>query len=327
MCGQLLALVLGCVSAATAIAEGTVFYSGTVGKGNQITLELVTEDHDHCHGQYRYNRIGKTLSLEGTCDGSGRLVLHEYVTDNKETGTFRGQLQEKTGTSSGRWTSADDTRELAFDLQRVAKTATMTRKVPDNYEVATQYLVFDGQAPHIQALNTYLRNDAEKMIKQMAADYGRHEQAVNHFKGSFAEAKVSLVYRDSNLVSLLYSEYSYTGGAHGNFSYRAQTLYWDGSTLHEMQPADVIEPRAWDAVSKLCAEDLHRQGASEYYRERFGTTRQPVMNIMAAGLLITFEPYEVGCYAEGEWTVLIPYRDVTACLKPGTAVAKLAKQE
>lgn len=130
------------------------------------------------------------------------------------------------------------------------------------------------------------------------------------------EARWELVWRTNHLVSLLEHHSSYTGGAHGNYGQRGANFQWIGGRLRELVLPDFFRPDSgWRrTLAKLVVDDLRRQKASGC--EGIDPERAAGFNFTfdAQGMQFHFDPYEVGSYAEGSFTVHVPWEQLSPFL-------------
>lgn len=122
----------------------------------------------------------------------------------------------------------------------------------------------------------------------------------------------SLEFAATGMVSLRALVSQYAGGAHGNYGYRTVTARLQDDRVHEVALADWFRAdAAWAEV--LCPavfEALKEDGAG--WIENGDMTEITVddlslWTVTPEGLTFTFEPYRMGCYAEGTHEILIPW--------------------
>lgn len=124
-----------------------------------------------------------------------------------------------------------------------------------------------------------------------------------------------------DLLSVVFTEYAYTGGAHPNTTYTTFTfdlvnerqLLWpdllaDGMTLEAV--AAIVQP--------ALAETLTEMTDPEWLATGTAPTPENYANfaLTADGLLILFPPYQVAAYAAGPQQMTLPYSDLDGILKP-----------
>ncbi|MFM1941871.1 MAG: hypothetical protein RI897_853 [Verrucomicrobiota bacterium] len=121
-------------------------------------------------------------------------------------------------------------------------------------------------------------------------------------------------------ISVRWMSYQYTGGAHGNWGITG--LNWQ---LDPFRPTPIElhhlfrEDSPWvELLSTLCIESLKTQGASSVVDNSIASFAAADLNSFTLhqhGLEIHFNPYSVASYAEGAFTVSIPWETV-AHLRP-----------
>ena len=125
-------------------------------------------------------------------------------------------------------------------------------------------------------------------------------------------------------VSLLEHRSEYTGGAHPNPWFVSRNFIDDHGKARELKLAELFGPSSgWaDQLTLYCSNDLRRQGAS-YLAPLDDTDPNAVTRIVtldaddfrtfglsATALWIFFGPYHVGTYAEGNYSVKVPYEEL-----------------
>ena len=123
----------------------------------------------------------------------------------------------------------------------------------------------------------------------------------------------------ASLVSMACSQHSYTGGAHGNHQTGGYTFAIRRGHLRRLALNDLFErPKLARAkLNELCLADLRRQGAESVASGGVSELSHMIEEFAIAddGLRIFFPPYAVAPYAAGEYTVLLPWKELTALLR------------
>lgn len=137
----------------------------------------------------------------------------------------------------------------------------------------------------------------------------------------------------SRLLSLQGSDWFYSGGAHGNPSVSA--LLWDKAAQRVLAPAALFRPGSDLTVldralcSAITAAKAARSAEAGYELDPVGTCEKSVEEDIvlapgtvpgkAGGLIFLFAPYELGSYAEGGYSVVVPLDAFAALLSPDWA--------
>ena len=125
----------------------------------------------------------------------------------------------------------------------------------------------------------------------------------------------TVTYATDELISVLFYVDGYVMGAAHPFHY-SHSLNYDTGTVQMLELGDLFLADAdyLAVLSRYSLDDLERQGVLEWEE---GALPLPEnfqrWNIMAQGLLISFDAYTIAPYAAGPQSVLIPYevlRDV-----------------
>lgn len=151
---------------------------------------------------------------------------------------------------------------------------------------------------------------------------GRHECEVTCGTALIADRFVSLVCTNS----------AYTGGAHGNTHYVVWNYGEQAGQAVPVELADLFDPQAdWpQRLSELCLGDLRRQQASNVLNGLITNVPPDALEsfaVMPEGLQFYFAPYAVGCYAEGSYTVNVPWHLIRVVVPTNSVVAPWAHRQ
>ncbi len=125
-----------------------------------------------------------------------------------------------------------------------------------------------------------------------------------------------------DIISLIYTVYEFTGGAHGNTNFWTYTFDLANGTvisledifLPDSDPLAVIAPIAEAQILERLGDAADTQWVAE------GTGNNPVnyqnFSLDADGITFYFPPYQVAAYAVGTQTVMIPFADLADVLAP-----------
>lgn len=127
------------------------------------------------------------------------------------------------------------------------------------------------------------------------------------------------LHKTKRMVSVAALHWEYTGGAHGNSWFETLTLVRDGDKVKEVQLTDLFRQDSdWqNLVSQLLIDDLKKQGASSVVDGGISgfTDEDLVFAVDEGGLIFFFAPYAVGCYAEGDYVVRLPFAQIRSVLR------------
>jgi len=143
-------------------------------------------------------------------------------------------------------------------------------------------------------------------------------------EGSFLSAEYEIPYLTSDLVSVRIRFAAYTAGAvHGMTYTRVLNMRLsDGTTIGtEGLFKDAKQGLQW--LSQYCVTDLKRQYGTDYEttKEFVESGTVPVaenftsVSLEPSGLVVSFDPYQVGPYSAGPKEVHIPASEVQSILK------------
>lgn len=320
-----ISLFLASTTLAAESSQNNGYYQGLLGKTHAITMTLGMPDATIA-GQYRYAAHGAPIWLTSVGKDENKIVLTESDRDGKASGIFTGTVNDQ-HRFTGIWSSGDGKRTLPFDLEKIADSVRQTTET-SRYKVETFYPQFVEQTPFHQALNEAI---ATKAKAEFASEIADDEKATHDADaGPFPYEDLTsadIIHADNSLVSICYQSYSYSGGAHGMTGYTAVTYAWQNQHLVEVDPRDQLKANSRNALDRLLVQDLNRQNAGWATQANDLKFSDLVINPTSAGLMFTFGPYQVDCYAAGTFTVLLPYKSLTEILPSDSVLSRLVDPE
>ncbi|HNV69103.1 MAG TPA: DUF3298 domain-containing protein [Candidatus Ozemobacteraceae bacterium] len=310
-------------------------YTGTIGERLSVIVSLQPREAD-LYGSYRYTTSLRPISLEGKRSTDATWQLKEWMESDVRsetppdepppTGFWEAREDKNGSTVTGFWFSSDRKKKLPLTLRRVAQLQVMN--APHNIEAFFPVFVESGA----QTLNEHLASEVRALITEQHAELQAvaaefvgegYEDAQERIKHLGARLSYTVDAWSPAVLSVLVTQWDYQGGAHGNTRFSTINLRRaaDG-TLSSLRVADLFQPQSpWaERVAELITRDLQRQKASamEDNARDFATdltSNTLTWSLTPSALLIHFAPYEVGCYAEGDFHVAIPWKDLRRVLK------------
>jgi len=325
------------------------YFSGKIDNQNvsmvlNITDSVVT-------GFYSYDHFNNPLKLTGTIDktqdGSSAIKLDEFINDLKNA-SFELNLERQDPSSSdvsliGKWTKVGEDKTLdvllytafpenfylsntkANEIQITPKTNTETQKF---YTIAYTYPQISGLKDNkIQdSINKSLTQYSD--ITKTKADFEdilktdtRSTEDPN-FTGYSDEIDYHINYNQNNLLSVEFSGYNYSGGAHGIPF--VKTLNFDLKTGKELKLNDIFKTDSnylnyFSTQSKQkLATKFANTDMQEYFNEGLEPKNENYENwsfTPNGGINITFGAYQVVAYAFGTPTIHFTTEDLKDILK------------
>ena len=147
------------------------------------------------------------------------------------------------------------------------------------------------------------------------------------FPGYASSVESSGTRVDSSIISIKSFHYDSTGGAHPNYGTVGATF--DAKTGFRLSFWDLAADKDAFAETTLnsCLEQVTAEYGEGLYIDYEETIRkvweeEPNWYLDEVGVNIIFTPYEIGPYAMGEVTVLLPYEEFSGLLKPEYQMAQ-----
>ncbi len=299
---------------------GRNHYIGTIGKGNRVYVDLKIEK-DSIMGYYFYYRTGIPVDLKGNINPDKSFRIDEYI--NRDlTGIFIGELK---GFDKliGQWSSPDAKKTLRFELIKIAESKEYKS---DRYDVRVAYPQFriDNKSLE-QKLNDTIKTVTHNVYNnfmQDIEDYISPESVLPFFYTDYR-----IEYFSGQIVSLLFTHSEYTGGVHPNYYYTTINLFLAPDKIKGLTLDDLFIKNSnyLRLLSDICITNLKSQGATFVIDEEVKDVSEQLdaFSITPKELVFTFSPYLVGSYAEGTYTVAIPYKDIKKIINPNGPLGEI----
>ncbi|PSJ73881.1 DUF3298/DUF4163 domain-containing protein [Sphingobacteriales bacterium UPWRP_1] len=331
---------------------------GTIGQ-QDVQMNLV-KTGNKLYGNYSYLEIGEFIDLTApensdNIDENGNFTLAEFSNTKGEgyaqTGTFKGQIRPD-GTVAGAWSSPDEKKIFNFtlnaiplngsaDLQMVninkqegnCKTEEPCAHIEIIYPVIAK---LPGE--NRQAVNNINNAIARALAESMPAEeptppQQAAEQFIADFKEQDASYKMSwehevmtnIYHNANNLLSIGFSTYSFTGGAHPN---HAEAFYnFNLLTGKQVELSDIFSAGYEKRLTMLAEQKLRKLYAigaktplteAGFFEDKFALNDN--FSVSTTGIAFLFNPYEIAPYAMGEQLITIPWAEIKDMLKPGSII-------
>ncbi len=329
---------------------GTLF-SGSVGS-SKVEMDI-KRDGGNLSGSYYYRKSGSSnrLTLKGKIAADGSFTMQESDAGGKQTGEFKGKWKEDPNDSGasleGDWLKPGQTGDglgfYAFE-QMISFTTTQitTREFKESIklkkaELSAEYPELSGNA-NAAGFNQIAKASVMRSLagfrKDLTGMTAADIKRLGTDMGNYIAVGYNVEYADDDLISVNFSEETFTGGAHGNHG--TFTLTYDLKAGREIKLADLFKPGAkyLTTISAYAMRDMkgrkdpesgeNRGLAQDIFEDGAKPTAENYQNwnITKKGLLITFPPYQVASYADGPQTVIVPYSQLKDIAIAGGALAK-----
>jgi hypothetical protein len=333
--------------------------AGTRFKGNiaQAKFEMtLRREGNNLNGNYFYAKSGNanSLSLRGQIDEKGNFTMQEFDASGRQTGEFKGTWKDDPNqagaTLEGEWKKPNAREGQGFwayeqMLSFTNGTQIINRQLSESVkakrlDLSAEYPELTGGANHAgfnQLVKSRVTGEIAAFRKQMsaltAADLKTLPQGVNNY----IEISYNVEYADNDLISVSFLESNFTGGAHPNYNYF--TITYDLKNGKELKLSELFKPGApyLQAVSAYATKDLQSRKmpdsdeslglAQDLFEDGAKPTAENYQswNITRKGLMFTFDPYQVGPYAAGSQTVIVPYAKLKEISRPDGVLGKMMK--
>lgn len=252
-------------------AAGRLFRGTLDERGIELRLE---RNGENLSGAYTYDGNAQSLSLKGRIDSQGNLSLQEFAPGGKQTGQFKGKLNEtseldpSSATIEANWTQPNGSHEAFVYLteQHVEFTRDL-RIVPKSIrerhpDINASYpQIVGGNDPNLARFN----QRAQAIVTKAVREFKEGEPAPDR---SSYSASYNILLATDDLISVEIAEDSYSGGAHPDSEY--YTLNYDLRTGRELELKDLFKPGAdyKKSIREYALKDMNARARAEAEREK-----------------------------------------------------------
>ena len=316
------------------VSEKRYYFTGTVGPGNKVQMDLVFDGED-VNGSYYYDKRGIPLSLSGSYDKeSSVLTISEKGGKGLVSGTFKGKVvsdgRDFAKSIKGEWSNQAGDKKLPFKLTKVSDFESSKVTEGDKIEAFVLYPEFLSPDAGIQTINTELSNSMkaarDKFIKEAKGYVEKGEVTA----GCQQDRSFGIAFYSDSLISLIGEVYEFTGGAHGNTNFMSSNYAIKEGRASLLKLSDLFEPGSdyIKAISKYCMDELLVKRAGWVVNGELTSLSEKDLSVFALspeGIKFAFAPYAVGSYAEGPYFVTVPFNELRSMIDPGGPLAIFLK--
>ena len=328
--------------------ENTKIFRGMI---NGIGFEMnLTRDGDKLSGTYFYTKVGKPLKLSGKIDKTGKFTLEETDESGKKTGVWSGEWKEDENAAGialeGNWKKPTDSDDKSFGFFATEQIVNFTgnikftdktikeKNAAKRSEIFATYPEISG-VDAAEKFNSIVKRKVTESIdayKKQLADFTAEDiKTLPEAMSLENQIGYEIVLANNDLVSLIFSDYEFMGGAHGMTTYK--TLNYDLKNNRELALTDIVEPNSdyLKTISEYSIADLKKRVGEMSDDEWIGkgaaadADNFSNWNLTKKGLMFTFEAYQVAAYAAGPQTVIIPYEKLKNVLRKDAVTTQFIK--
>lgn len=242
---------------------------------------------------------------------------------------------------------AFDTRHIGASAQAAAATVPLAERggaqlrfVPGQIREANRRLRYTIKARYPQVrgardarmtrLNEEIRNLIVREVNGFKKDFQRPQERMGAGGGSYFDTVYSVELATADLVSIGFGVSSfYEGAAHPQ--HNTLVFNYDLKSEKRLRLSDLFKPGSnyltvvSDYAIAALKKELSPDPDLDWIKNGAGPTEENYKNwnLTRAGLKVTFDPYQVASYAEGEHIVLIPYGALKNVIDPAGPLARI----
>jgi hypothetical protein len=312
--------------------------------GQPVTMHLVKTGQRAFEAWYAYDKQGIPIELYHKTEDTARLSFTENTMADEDN-TFKGTL-----TAAGyKGTWSNQQKSFEFDLKEVPEGAVLfdvftctdsALLLPANPKspmaLATACLVWPVAGANKVTLDsirsaltpTGATGSPEALVRQGVASFlhdyrGMHDEVdTNELKSGIGASwnwssytRTGIVWNAYPLLVFEYSDYSFTGGAHGNGG--SVFTVMDLARNKVLHVNDVFRPGYQQALGPALERSFRKKynvPANEPLNK--GYLFEPHINpndnfyITDKGVVFSYPPYEIAAYAAGQISLFVPFSEV-----------------
>jgi len=292
---------------------GTLYFSNSVGdletllmyevKDKDLIVTLNKSDSKEIYtGLYKYD--GSTL------------------TDSDSTDVIKVEICAK----SKKLRLIENGNELILD--EIALELVQSREI-NRLRSEIKYPKFLGKSEFLKVVESRITdyfNTEEQEFWQEGYSYLTGEP--EYFIGYSINLEAKLEMISSDLISISYIDYRFTGGAHGNYHYEGMNFSWKNDEINILRYDDFFREGSLESVSDLTISKLKMLQASDVVKGNISGFNQDDLSHLSfcnAGVNFYFPPYILDCYASGDFKVLVSWKELGNYIKADSPLHRFVK--
>lgn len=166
-------------------------------------------------------------------------------------------------------------------------------------------------------------DDADNMLLQDAKDHFSSIDEISYFSSYYSYEDTRIGRSDAHILSLIETGSEYTGGAHGNHGSIGYTFDVQSGKILALEDLLTDKEGFYAKATDYITDKLYEtydEGLYPEYKQIVADSWTGEFSIKyyldASGIVIIYNPYEVGPYAMGEADVTLPYSKFGEYLDP-----------
>jgi hypothetical protein len=320
--------------------------------GQKTTLHLMQDlGYDNLafyHGSLVYDETNLPIGIFGGADTTGSVVLNLAIYDQEETPNLAGKFVNKGFEGEYYDPATKQKSPFRFELNQENQGVEFSGHFlqdsvlgnPDlasgprakvrfeylkakNFSFLNDLIIKDYQGDSIKnpVSNWEKAFQSERdtffsMFKRDYAENGVDAEFSNMMMMYETESSMEVLHNSPDLLSLAYTTYGYTGGAHGN--YGSSCASYDLKKQKRITLDDLFKP----GYKKILGNELTKTAQKQFNTDKLDSVLfvdrvEPNGNffLTPSGICFNYVPYEIGAYAMGEIKLYIPFENLGSVKK------------
>lgn len=344
----------------TSIQTDYCHFKGTINGNLPIIMDLIQNENTYS-GSYYYTKYNSPINLEGKVNNKGEIELFVMNDEGEKIEFITGRINKNT--FIGNWKNKDKSKILAVSLTEdysksisfniIAlkdSTKLIKNKKQSPQAIFSEVLLEVNQVPQGSNLakikelvqkkqNLTSSKTAKQVVEKNKNDYFKeYLEANKEFDQEYAymanwerQSNVNVLFNDNYFVTLAFSVYQYSGGAHGGYS--ENFLIIDTKNGKEVKLNDIFDKTSLSTLQKRILKKAYAYTNSEnatsledagYLVDKIDVTENISLN--SRGITFVYQQYEIAPYAAGMPAFFFTWEEIKDIIKTDSPVNELIKK-
>lgn len=247
--------------------------------------------------------------------------------------TFSSTLQAESSSESAWHEGVYPYERASVEMLFEKKTENFTTENKLIIEVTSSRPVFQNKSLFFQTVNEHVLNNSQEVFTRWTLQFTEEEKEIceldeEAISMDFDKRQIAYIltptYASDKFVSIFGELHKYAGMPHGSTRYYAFNYWFDGKKMQELTLNSLFltNKNFIDFITHFCLSTLKNECVG-YCNPDDGAIQIEitlddieVFTLSKSGLTITFQPYHVGGWADGPYTITLSFESLTPFLNP-----------
>lgn len=334
-------------------------FVGTINGNLPIVMDL-TQNGNLYSGSYYYKKYNSPISLQGQTNKKGELELVATNNEGEKIEFIVGKISQNTFVGS--WYNKDKSKKLpvsiaedysqsiSFTISAVKDSIKLVKNKKNTPQAIFSDVIVDvkqvPQGSNLSKIKEILKKhqkittqSAKQILENNKKTFFKDYLEVNKdleeeylYSANWAnESNVNIIFNDAYFATLGFSNYQFSGGAHG--MYGETYLVIDIKKSEKITLSSIFDKNALVSLEKRILKKAYAytnsQNASSlqdagYLVDKIEATEN--FSLTALGITFVYQPYEIAPYAAGMPTFSFTWDELKDIIRVDSSVNSLLKK-